>query len=115
MSSILSDRAFIVNWEHPCAFDLLFDSPNVNWITPWGAQFSELPETSIFKKESLSTSRQGPLDSTINWGAGRLDAAFPSKVEEWRTSGDPWIRVRSVLLSTLLVRHPELTTVPLFH
>lgn len=33
--SILTNRAFLVLWEHPIPFDTLFDSPNINWASPF--------------------------------------------------------------------------------
>jgi hypothetical protein len=89
--SILSGRAMSVSWEHPVPFDLLFDSPFIDWSQPYHPNTSSTPHP-LYQNPSLIESRR---DYTfLNWLPPRIDDFFSNIVANWSTSAEPWIRVR---------------------
>lgn len=91
--SVLSGRAFSVSWEHPVPFDLIFDSPNVDWSQRFRPGSTH--PRSIYTNETLAGQRTKiPLH---NMNAAGLDRIFPSFVEDHQA--EPWVVVRRFNLS----------------
>jgi hypothetical protein len=81
--AILTGRAFSVSWEHPLPFDLLFDSPNVDWsqrFKPGSTSTREIYTNQTLVLNALT------LTHSHNPSQEALDAfwpTFPKLRDEW--------------------------------
>lgn len=93
--AILSKRAFSVSWENPFPFDLLFDSPHIDWSRRYAVQ-SEL-DTSVYADADV---RKGRVDITaFNGGANDVDRQWKSYFDTFRETTVKWIRVSRLMYS----------------
>lgn len=89
--ALMSGRAFTVLWEHPIPFDLLFDSPHINWSRSYPGA-STLPTGGIFVNKTLVDSRDKTI-SAFNWSPQVIDTTFPGFLTTWKTAASPWVSV----------------------
>lgn len=88
--SILTNRAMSISWEHPVPFDLLFDSPYIDWSQPFHPNTSSTPHP-LYQDPSLVAARTDY--AFLNWRPARIDDFFSSIVANWTLPNQPWIRV----------------------
>ncbi|GAA5924173.1 uncharacterized protein JCM15063_005565 [Sporobolomyces koalae] len=89
--SILTRRAFSISWEQPAPFDMLFDSPNIDWSRPY-TNSSKTPPQHVYRDASLKKAMT-TIDAH-NWEEPQIDEFFPSFVENYSDSGStPWLKL----------------------
>lgn len=91
--AVLTGRAFTILWEHPIPFDLLYDSPHINWSRSY-SDTSTLPNTGLFSNATFVDTRDDTI-SAYNWYPPSLDPTFPAWFTAWSSPAKPWISVRS--------------------
>lgn len=91
--SILSGRAFSISWEQPVPFDLLFDSPRIDWSQRYTN--STTPERPIYADQHALDTR---LDlNAMNWETQHIDSFFDEELLRNLSSTDSsWLRVGPV-------------------
>ncbi|GAA5960409.1 hypothetical protein JCM3765_007502 [Sporobolomyces pararoseus] len=89
--SILTKRAFSISWEQPAAFDMLFDSPHIDWSRPFTNASQTLPQK-IYQNETLVQSIQ-TIDAH-NWEEPQIDDFFPGFVGNYSNGATtPWLKL----------------------
>lgn len=89
--SILTKRAFSISWEQPAPFDMLFDSPHIDWSRPFTNVSSTLPQK-VYRNSSLSRSVR-TIDAH-NWEEAKIDDFFPGFVGNYSDGATtPWLKV----------------------
>ncbi|KAI5480293.1 putative glycosyltransferase [Pseudohyphozyma bogoriensis] len=85
--SILTKRAFLISWEWPAPMDLIFDSPFLDWSTPYHPEDTNHTHP-LFEKEGFAG---GPhVVDAVNWGAGSVDDLMANELKtDWE--GHPWV------------------------
>ena len=92
--SILTKRAFSVSWQQPSPFDMLFDSPYIDWSRPF-TNASTTPPQQIYRNERLVQSVQ-TIDAH-NWEEPQIDDFFPGFVGNYSNGAmTPWLKVSSL-------------------
>lgn len=91
LNGVISGRAMSVSWQQPCPFDLIFDSPNIDWSQPYIT--AATPGHAIYANETLTAERKDV--DLINWGGGAVDGYFSRGIRHdlW-SPAEPWLRVR---------------------
>ncbi|GAA5873501.1 hypothetical protein JCM16303_001145 [Sporobolomyces ruberrimus] len=89
--SILTKRAFSISWEQPAPFDMLFDSPHIDWSRPFTNSSSTQPQQ-IYANETLVKSMKA-IDAH-NWEEPQIDEFFPGFVGNYSDSKTtPWLKL----------------------
>jgi hypothetical protein len=84
----MTRRAFVVNWDNPMPFDLLFDSPHIDWSYPYSTE--DEARHPLFGNGKLIDARA--YMNTMQWAKEHLDDYFSSS--KWTLFKTPWIRLR---------------------
>lgn len=95
--AILTGRAFSVSWEHPLPFDLLFDSPNIDWSQRF--KVGSTPTRDIYTNQTLVFNALS-LNDSHNPSERALDSFWPTFAEHreewiivsWRAFVRAWYR-----------------------
>ncbi|GAA6063001.1 hypothetical protein JCM10212_004983 [Sporobolomyces blumeae] len=88
--SILTKRAFSVSWEQPAPFDMLFDSPYIDWSRPFSNESTTGPR-GIYRNASLVESMHEV--NGHNWEEAKIDEFFPDFVDRYSNGGTtPWLK-----------------------
>ncbi|KAI5478075.1 putative glycosyltransferase [Pseudohyphozyma bogoriensis] len=84
--ALLTDRAFLISWDEPAQIELFFDSPYIDWSSPYRQEDYEHAKP-LLLDPALS---EGPLVvDAVNKSAIKLDAVMQRMVEkDW--DGHPW-------------------------
>ncbi|GAA5955697.1 hypothetical protein JCM21900_005088 [Sporobolomyces salmonicolor] len=110
--SILTKRAFSITWEQPAPFDLLFDSPYIDWSRPFNPN-STTPPRRVYANETLVEARKEI--EAHNWEEPQIDDFFPGFVGNYSDRKTiPWLRFdfnRGVVLRSFT--YPDVA--PLVH
>ncbi|CEQ39118.1 SPOSA6832_00603 [Sporobolomyces salmonicolor] len=110
--SILTKRAFSITWEQPAPFDLLFDSPYIDWSRPFNPN-STTPPRRVYANETLVEARKEI--EAHNWEEPQIDDFFPGFVGNYSDGKTiPWLRFdfnRGVVLRSFT--YPDVA--PLVH
>ncbi|GAA5860561.1 hypothetical protein JCM1840_000300 [Sporobolomyces johnsonii] len=110
--SILTKRAFAVAWEQPAPFDLLFDSPYIDWSRPFHPN-STTPPRRVYANETLVKARKEI--EAHNWEESQIDDFFPGFVGNYSDGKTvPWLQFdfnRGVVLRSFT--YPDVA--PLVH
>lgn len=90
---ILSKRAISISWDQPCPFDLIFDSPHVDWSRKYPD--AATPDHPIYDDFALLRRRKDV--SFMNAVPAKIDKLLERGdfLRETRDDSRPWIRVRS--------------------
>ncbi|GAA5895382.1 hypothetical protein JCM5296_002392 [Sporobolomyces johnsonii] len=90
--SILTKRAFTIAWEQPSPFDLVFDSPYIDWSRPFSPT-STTPLRTVHANQTLLDARKDI--QAFNWGAQQVDEFFPHFVANYSDGKDsPYLRLK---------------------
>ncbi|GAA5921224.1 hypothetical protein JCM1841_001641 [Sporobolomyces salmonicolor] len=90
--SILTKRAFAITWEQPSPFDLLFDSPYIDWSRPFSSSSTTPPRT-VYANQTFVDARKDI--GAFAWGERQLDEFFPHFVGNYSEGKNtPWLRVK---------------------
>ncbi|KAI5478721.1 putative glycosyltransferase [Pseudohyphozyma bogoriensis] len=85
--SLLTDRAFFVSWEFPVPFDLVFDSPHIDWSTPYHVEESNNVNP-FYKDQHLAN---GPwVANTYNQFIPEIDKTHQDLFEN-KWWNHPWV------------------------
>ncbi|GAA6008625.1 hypothetical protein JCM11491_003373 [Sporobolomyces phaffii] len=89
--SILTKRAFAVSWEQPAPFDMLFDSPHIDWSRPFTNKSSTPPQR-IYANETFASAVS--MIDAHNWEEPRIDDFFPGFVGNYSNGAvTPWLKL----------------------
>lgn len=70
----------MISWSQPVPFDLIFDSPNIDWSA--GTPF---PSSSSTSEVFQASKEKGMKEvNAINWYPGKLDSFFGRKVAQFK-------------------------------
>lgn len=95
MWSILTGRAMSVLWFEPVPFDLIFDSPHIDWSRSEPMELS-LTSHPIYGNETLVRLRQ--KITRHNPVGGEVDEFFKNAETTWARPDPPWIQVSFIVL-----------------
>lgn len=90
--SIVTQRAFSVSWTQPVPFDLIFDSPYIDWSRPY-------PNTTTAPNPVYTNSKvaQDRVDvDAMNWTSKKVDDFAARGVATIKSA---WIRVSRDIVS----------------
>lgn len=90
--SVLTSRAFTILWEDPIPFDLLFDSPHINWASPTSSD-SGLATGSIFRDQSFVDESDENVNDGDNLDHQIVQLGSTSRLSRWSSFDISWIRV----------------------
>lgn len=90
--AILTGRAFAITFEHPIPFDILFDSPFIDWSRRWTPPGTESSlDQSIWANEELIAGKKA--ENGYNWPPSTVDNRWGEFYEAWLEPLPKWIRV----------------------
>lgn len=91
---VISGRAMSVAWQHPCPFDLIFDSPRIDWSQRYIAAAS--PGLALYENATLVAQRKHT--NVLHLDGPHIDAYFSQEImrDLWNPK-EPWLRVRPQL------------------
>lgn len=93
--AILTGRAFAITFEHPIPFDILFDSPFIDWSRRWTPPGTEsLLDRSIWADEELIAGKKA--ENGNNWPPGTVDHRWGEFYEAWLEPLPKWIWVSEI-------------------
>jgi hypothetical protein len=102
--SVISNRAFKMDWEHPTPPDLLFDSPYIDWSQPFNKSSSTPTQGAPFRNQSFVEQRVSI--QAHDWQMNQLDTWFPAFPKNFGAGkGSPWLQVRLSIPSSQLTLH----------
>ncbi|GAA6030181.1 hypothetical protein JCM8097_009302 [Rhodosporidiobolus ruineniae] len=78
--SVISGRAFLLNWEQPTPPDLVFDSPFIDWSVPFNLS-STTPRQYPFNNQTLADNYY--FIEGHDWPDWQLDTFFPAFEENY--------------------------------
>lgn len=92
--SVISSRAYFLDWQHPTPPDLLFDSPYIDWSRPYNASSSTPIRGAPFRNSTFIDQRE--TLQAHDWNFDVLDPFF-STFEATKSAGkgSSWIRLAS--------------------
>lgn len=94
--AVLTGRAFAITFEKPTPFDILFDSPYIDWSRRWTppGTASALDE-SIWAKKDLVAAKVA--ENGYDWTRDVVDQHWGEFYLAWLKPLPQWIRVSEIL------------------